>query len=132
MTQPQHLDPAVEPLKNILRYLTEVVRLDERVFERVAEYQLANGLRFAVSQHELTGLPGVACDRFDEDGAIWLAVERLKRVDPPPIDDDLKTWLGPIGDPEQKPAVQDSVLITVDAERKDFLLSTGQARPQDC
>ena len=126
------LDPAVEPLKNILRYLTEVVRLDENVVERVADYRVANGLRFVLNQHEIDALPGVTCDRFDDDGAIWLAVERLKRVDPPPIDADLEAWMQVSADPEQRPAIPDTMLVTVDAVQKDYLVSTGQARREDC
>ena len=132
MNDTQPLDPAVEPLKNILRYLTEVVRLDEHVVERVGDYRLANGVRFVLHQHELDGLPGITCDRFDDDGAIWLAVERLKRIDPPPLDADLETWLDVSGDPEQRPVIPESRLVTVDAARKDELVSSGQARREDC
>ena len=132
MNDTQHLDPAVEPLKNILRYLTEVVRLDEHVVERVGDYRLANGVRFVLHQHELDGLPGITCDRFDDDGAIWLAVERLKRIDPPPLDAELETWLDVSSDPEQRPVIPESRLVTVDAARKDELVSSGQARREDC
>ena len=125
-------DPAVEPLKNILGYLTEVVRLDERVVERVGDHQLASGHRLLLHQHELCGLPGIGVDKFDDDGPIWLSVERLNRIDPPPIDADLESWVTISGDPEHPPVISDSVLITVGAGHKDDLIKTGQARNEDC
>jgi hypothetical protein len=132
MRETTPVDSAIEPLKNILRYLTEVVHLDDRVVERVGDYKLANGHRFVLHQHELDGLPGITCDRCDEDGPIWLSVERLRRVDPPPIDADLEAWLNTTGDPEHRPRIPESMLVTVDAAAKDRLLATGQARREDC
>src|SRR2546423_6841323 len=132
MNQAQSPDPAVEPLKDVLGYLTEVVRLDERVVERLSDHQLASGHHFVLHQHELHGLPGVTLDSFDEDGAIWLAVSRLKRDDPPAVERELEAWINLSAGPDQRPAIRDSVLVTVDAKEKDRLVAAEEARAEDC
>jgi hypothetical protein len=121
-------DPIAQPLKDILRYLTEVVRLDGLpVNDRVADDR-----RFVLHQNEIEGLPGITCDTRDEDGAVWLAVERLGELDPPHPDADLSNWIDVSRDPEQKPRVRDNIVTTVESAEKERLLAAEHARPQDC
>ena len=76
-------DPAVERLKELLGYVEQVIRLDERPAFRLAEFRLPTGQTFVFHQHELHALPGIRHDVTDEDGPIWLTIERLKRGEPP-------------------------------------------------
>jgi hypothetical protein len=115
-------------LKDILRYLTEVVRLDGR---RTND-QLPGDRRFVLHQNEFEGLPGITSDTRDEDGAVWLAVERLRDLNPPAPDADLGNWIDVSPDPEQRPRVRDSFVITVESAEKDRLIAAKHARMQDC
>ena len=72
-----------ERLHNLLGYVEQVVRLDERPALRLSEHRLPTGQSFVLHQHELHAMPGVRHDLVDEDGPVWLAVERLRRSDPP-------------------------------------------------
>jgi hypothetical protein len=121
-------DPIAQPLKDILRYLTEVVRLDGGQ----ANGRLPNDRRFVLHQNEFDGLPGITRDTRDEDGAVWLAVERLTDLNPPEPDPDLGNWIDVSRDPEQKPRVGDSIVVTVGRAEKERLVAAGRARTQDC
>src|ERR1700680_1863083 len=125
-------DPAGEPLKNVLGYVSEVIRLGERAVERLADHRLVSGEHFILHQQELDDLPGVVRDTFDGDGAVWLTVERLQEIDPPPVPSDLAMWIDVTADPEQKPVVRDSVLITLDSAEKDRLIAAREVRAEDC
>jgi hypothetical protein len=125
-------EPATGPLQNVLGYLTEIIRHDGRVVERLPEHQLAGGHRFVFHQHELEKLPGITYNTFDADGPVWLAVEPLAATEPPAIDADLAIWVELSADPDQRPLVRQSVLITVDAAEKDRLIAAAHARTEDC
>jgi hypothetical protein len=121
-------DPIAQPLRDILRYLTEVVRLDALPVND----RLADGRRFVLHQNEIEGLPGITCDTRDEDGAVWLTVERLKELDPPDPEADLSNWIDVSRDPEQKARVRDDIVTTVESAEKERLVAAEHARPQDC
>jgi len=72
---------AAERLKSLLGYIEQVVRLDERAAMRLAEHRLPTGQSFILHQHEVHALPGINHDLIDEDGPVWLSVERLRRGD---------------------------------------------------
>jgi hypothetical protein len=122
---------AVQPLMNVLGYLAEVVRLDEPVVRRVGDDRSDNGARLALHQHEVEGLPGIILDSLDDDGPVWLRVERLQPIDPPAVDPDLGVWIDVSGDPDRSPIVCDSVMVTVDGAEKDRLIEAKRARAVD-
>ena len=70
-------------------YVEQVVRLDERVAFQLSEYRLPDGSTFAITKSDTENLPGVRHDIRDEDGQVWLEVERLARKEPPRPP---KTW----------------------------------------
>jgi hypothetical protein len=125
------LGSVVEPLKNVLGYLEEVVRLNEPVVRRVADYRSDDDARFVLHQHELDGLPGIILDSFDDDGPVWLRVERLQKIEPPTIDSDLAVWIEVSADPDRPPSIHESVMVTVDGAEKDRLIEAKQARAAD-
>ena len=69
---------------------------------------------------------------MDEDGPIWLLVERLKRNDVPPPAEPVAPWLKLSPDPDKAPQIHETVLLTVPGPEKDALVARGQARPEDC
>ena len=125
-------DPAIEPLKSVLGYLTEMVRLHDRAIERVADYQHLTNPHIILFQSDLNHLPGVTYGRADEDGAIWLRIKRQKHVEAPAVDVDLGPWIEVPADPEQRPRVHDSIELDVEVGEKDRLIAAKEARPEDC
>jgi hypothetical protein len=121
---------AVEPLINVLGYLEEVIRLNEPVVRRVADYR-SDDAGFILHQHELDGLPGITLDSFDDAGPVWLRVERLQNIEPPIIEPDLGVWIEVSADPDRAPTIRESVLVTVDGAEKDRLVEAKQARAVD-
>lgn len=125
-------DPAVEPLKNALSYLTEMLRLDDRAIQRVADYEFMPGQHFVLHRRNLDHLPGITYGRLDDDGAIWLTIASQNRVEAPEVDADLGPWIEVPADPDHRPRVRDSVVLDVDEREKDRLIATKDARPEDC
>jgi hypothetical protein len=121
---------AVEPLMNVLGYLEEVVRLNEPVVRHVADHRSGDAA-FVLHQHELDGLPGITLNSFDDDGPVWLRIERLQRIEPPTIEPDLGVWIEVSADPDRVPSIRESVMVTVDGAEKDRLVEAKQARAVD-
>src|SRR5438552_8208167 len=122
---------AVEPLMNVLGYLAEVVKFNEPVVRRVADYRSDDDAGLVLHQHEVDGLPGVTLDSFDDDGPVWLRVERLQKIEPPAIDSDLGVWIEVSADPDSAPSIRESVMVSVDGVEKDRLVEAKQARAVD-
>ena len=120
-----------ERLQNLLGYVEQVVRLEERSALRLAEHRLPNGQAFVLQQHELHALPGLRYDLVDEDGPIWLAVERLRRSEPAASPEPIAEWLEVSPDPTRQPVIREHLLRTVSAQEKDALLTSGEIRPDD-
>ena len=116
----------------MLDYVGQVIKLDERPTFRLSEYRLPNGQTFTFHEHEFHALPGFTHDLTDEDGAIWLSAERLKRNDPPVPPDRLAPWIELSPDPERTPVTRDHVLITVPKAECDEFVASGRARAEDC
>jgi hypothetical protein len=74
---------ASDRLKELLGYVEQVIKLDERPAFRLSEYRFPTGQAFTYHQHEFHALPGITHDLTDDDGPIWLSMKRLKRGQPP-------------------------------------------------
>lgn len=123
---------AAARLTSLLSYVEQVVRLDEHAAMRLADHKLPTGQSFIVHQHELVALPGVSHDLADEDGPIWLKIERLRRSSPPLPPQDLAPWLEVAPDPDKQPVVRPFVYVTVSDEQRSRLIQEGAAREEDC
>ena len=121
----------VEPLMNVLGYLEEVVRHHEPVVRCVADHRSGDDARLVLHQRELDDLPGIILDSLDDDGPVWLRVERLHKLEPPTVDPDLAVWIDVSTDPERPPSIHESVMVTVDGAEKDRLIEAKQARAAD-
>ncbi|HKH95206.1 MAG TPA: AAA domain-containing protein, partial [Beijerinckiaceae bacterium] len=125
-------EAALARLAKLLAYIGEVVRLDERPAFRLADHRLATGQRLVLHRHETADLPGLTLDLSDDDGPVWLRLERLKRIDPPAPPESAAPWLDVSPDPEREPVVQPFLIRTVPPTKKDALVAAGEARPEDC
>jgi hypothetical protein len=122
---------ARQKLIGLLDYVEQVIRLDERVVFRLSEYRLPDNSTFAITKSDTQNLPGVRHDHRDDDGSVWLEVERLVRKEPPAPSDDIIEWIAVCTDPARSPEVRSERLITVTAAERDAALAKGMVRPDD-
>jgi hypothetical protein len=125
------MSDARRKLIGLLDYVEQVVRLDERVAFRLSEYRLPDGSTFAVGKSDTQNLPGVRHDHRDDEGAVWLKVERLARKEPPAPPQDIAQWIVLSADPSRLPEVRNELLVTVMAAERDVALAKGEVRPND-
>ncbi|TXM64396.1 AAA domain-containing protein [Methylobacterium sp. WL120] len=125
-------DPASGRLHDLLGYVEQVVRLDERAAMRLSEHRLPTGQAFILHQHELHALPGVRHDLVDEEGPIWLSVQRLWRSAAPAPPEEAAEWLELAPDPERRPRLLPFLIQTIPMAEKNALVSAGLARVEDC
>jgi hypothetical protein len=122
---------ARKKLIGLLDYVEQVVRLDERVAFRMSEYRLPDGIAFAVGKNDTQNLPGVRHDHRDEEGLVWLEVERLVRKEPPARTENIAEWIAVSADPARPPEARSERLVTVTAAQRDGALASGEVRPDD-
>jgi hypothetical protein len=120
-----------QKLVGLLDYVEQVVRLDERVAFRLSEYRLPDGSTFAVTKAETQDLPGVRHDLRDEEGTVWLEVERLSRKEPPVTPKELAPWIAVTSDPAHAPEILAQRIVTVTASERDIALAGGEVRVDD-
>ena len=123
---------ATRRLKGLLDYVEALVKLDERVATRLAQHKLADGSQFALHQHELAGLSAVRSDFFDEDGPIWLRIQRLQRTHPPRYEQPGGEWIEISNDPLRPPTINEVLHTRVSEAEHQRLLMAGEVRPEDC
>ncbi len=123
---------AAARLQELLGYVEQVVKLDENPAFRLGEFRLSNGQTYHFHQNEFHALPGVRHDQADDEGPIWLTVERLKRRNPPKPPERLTDWIELLADPGCAPTIREFVLATVNATERDGLLADKKIRPEDC
>jgi very-short-patch-repair endonuclease len=122
---------ARQKLIGLLDYVEQVVRLDERVAFRLSEYRLPDNTTFAVARSDTQNLPGVRHDHRDDEGPVWLEVERLVRKEPPSPPEDIAEWLVVPADPARSPDTRSERLVTVTAAERDAAVANGSVRPDD-
>ncbi len=118
-------------LVDLLDYIEQVVRLDERVALRLADYRLPDGTAMAIRSDEVAGLPGIETDVGEGEAAAWLAVDRLARRPPPPPPEALVAWLSAIDDPEAPPDAAPEILRGVTAAERAALIAADRAAEED-
>ncbi|CCD86236.1 conserved protein of unknown function [Bradyrhizobium sp. ORS 285] len=122
---------SVEPLRDVLGSLTEIIRSERSLAERQPDHLFVEDHGLTLDREELERLPGVVLNTFDVDGPVWLAVEALAATEPPAIDADLEVWVELSSDPERRPSPRESIQVTVDEIEKNRLTFARHARPED-
>lgn len=120
-----------EKLIDLLDYVEQVVRLDERVAFRLSEYKLPDGSNFAVHEGATRNLPGVRHDIREGESAVWLEVERIARREPPAPPPEIADWIVLSADPARLPEARPQRILTVTAVERDAALSKGEVRIED-
>ncbi len=95
----------------LVEYVEELVKQAEKPVFALTDYK--NVLYY---ESDLKGQVGVHHDIEDEDGPIWLKIERLRRIDPPAVPDPVRGWVIVGRDPFREPTVE---TVRVETMRKD-------------
>lgn len=126
------IEKATERFVGLLNYVDALVKLDERVPHRVSQHKLPDGSSFIVHEHELSKLPGVLLNKADDEGPVWLRIQRLQRTAPPSIPENLEAWVNESDDPAEPPAINKAVHERISQSKKDQLIADGRLRVEDC
>ena len=122
---------ARQKLIGLLDYVEQVVRLDERVAFRLSEYHLPDGTTFAIAKKDTQNLPGIRHDHRDDEGPVWLEVERLVRRVPPAPPETIAEWLVVPADPTRSPEIRSERIVTVTTAERDAAVAKGDVRADD-
>jgi transcription elongation GreA/GreB family factor/very-short-patch-repair endonuclease len=107
-------------LRELVEYVEELVRQAEKPVFALSEYN--NVLYY---ESALKGQVGVHHDLDDEDGPIWLKIDRLKRIDPPAVPESIREWLAVSRDPSREPVLDTARVQTMPKEEADKLVAGG-------
>lgn len=103
-----------------------MARLTERPVFSIRDHK--NLLYF---EHEFQGRVGIHHDKEDENGPIWLKIDRLKRSDPPEVPREIKTWVTVSRDPHREPEVAESRMETISESEVETLVKKGLIDKED-
>lgn len=123
---------AAARLVGLLDYVDALIKLDERVAMRLSQHKLQDGSQFVLHEHELTKLPGVSLNKSDDEGPIWLRVQRLQRTAPPIPDEKIGEWLEVSQNPDVACSIHSELHKRIAREEKEALVEQGKLRPEDC
>jgi very-short-patch-repair endonuclease len=111
------------PLKNrligLLDYIEELVRLPEVSASSVRKYRT-----LSFYEHDLRGRAGIHHDVSDDEGPIWLKIDRLQRQNPPTPDAALRPWITVSRDPKKSPELASSIIQSIDRTKAEELIAS--------
>jgi transcription elongation GreA/GreB family factor/very-short-patch-repair endonuclease len=113
-------------LHELLEYVEELVRQAEKPVFALSDY---NNVLYHES--DLKGQVGVHHDIEDEDGPIWLKIERPKRSDPPAAPESIREWLTISRDLARAPVLETVRVQTMPKEEAGKLVADGLVANDD-
>jgi len=117
----------IDRLDELLDYVHHVGRLNQKPIFRIEEYKQLN-----IWEHELKGKIGIQHNIVDDDGiSIWLRIERLKRLAPPPIPEKIQEWVAVGNDPENNPQIKEKLIKTLPEQEAQKLVNEGVVAESD-
>ena len=117
----------INRLDDLLDYVHHVGQLNQKPIFRIDEYK-----QLSIWEHELKGKIGIQHNIIDDDGvSIWLRIERLKRLAPPPISEQIQKWVAVGNDPESPPQIKDKLIKTLPEQEAKKLVEKGIVAESD-
>jgi hypothetical protein len=120
------LSPEQKRLIDLVDYVRHMVELAERPVFALEEYR-----QLHYHEADLQGRIGIHHDLTDEDGPVWLKIERLKRTDPPPVPEAIRDWVTVGRDPTRVPTVKAQRVETMRREEAERLVQAGTVAAAD-
>src|ERR1044071_6025395 len=105
-------------LRELLEYVEELVRQAVKPVFALSDY--SNVLYY---ESNLKGQVGIHHDLEDEDGPIWLKIDRLKRIDPPVVPESSREWLTVSRDLFREPVLETVRVQTMHKEEAAKLVA---------
>ncbi len=121
-----HSQEVKRRLLELVEYVEELVKQAERPIFALREYK-----NILFYEADLKGQIGVHHDLQDEDGPIWLKIDRLKRVDPPTVPEPIREWVTVNRDPFREPVVETPRLETMYKDDAAKLVARGVVAKDD-
>ncbi|KAF3978661.1 MAG: AAA family ATPase [Methylococcales symbiont of Iophon sp. n. MRB-2018] len=117
----------IDRLDELLDYVHHVGKLNQKPIFRIEEYKQLN-----IWEHELKGKIGIHHHNIIDDGvSIWLRIERLKRLAPPPIPEQIQEWIAVGNDPESNPQIKEKLIKTLPDQEAKKLVEEGVVAESD-
>lgn len=113
----------IDRLNELLDYVHHVGRLNQKSIFRIEDYKQLN-----IWEHELKGKIGIQHNIRD---SIWLRIERLKRLTPPPIPEQIQEWVAVGNDPESNPQIKEKLIKTLPDQEAKKLVEEGIVAESD-
>ena len=115
-----------ERLLDLVKYVEHMARLSEKAVFALGEYR-----QLIYHEADLKGRVGVRHDLSDEDGPIWLSIDRLKRIAPPIVPEDIEPWITVAADPITEPIIETVRTETIPRVRAEQLIEVGVLYEED-
>ena len=97
-------------LNELLEYVRKIGELNQKTIFRLEEYK-----KPLIYEDTLKNKKGIYFNLPNNENSepIWLKIDRLKRTEPPLIDEELKQWIIITKDPSQTPKIQTKIIKTI-------------------
>lgn len=117
----------IDRLDELLDYVHHVGKLNQKPIFRIEEYK-----QLCIWEHALKGKIGIQHNNVDDDGvSIWLRIERLKRLSPPLIPEQIQEWVSVGNDPETNPQIKEKLIKTLPEQEAKKLVDEGVVAESD-
>ncbi|PPK59877.1 superfamily I DNA and/or RNA helicase [Malaciobacter marinus] len=119
----------LQGVNNLLEYVKKLGELNQRTIFKIEEYKKPTSF-----EHFLKNKKGIYTNQINSENGdpIWLRIDRLKRNDPPAIEDDeLKEWIRVSKDPNTQPQTKDMLVKTLTQKEVDEEISKGIVKEED-
>jgi len=127
-TETEEMDSGtIDRLYDLLDYVHHVGTLNQKPVFRIDEYK-----QLHIWEHQLKGRIGIQHNILDADGvSVWLRIERLKRIAPPPIPEQIQEWVSVGNDPDNHPQTKDKLIKTLSEIEANRLIEDGIVSEKD-
>ena len=115
-----------ERLVDLVDYVKHMARLGQKPVFALGEYR-----QLAYHEAALKGRIGIRHDQSDEDGPVWLSIDRLKRINPPDVPEEIQPWVTVSPDPFAEPVVAEVRTETIPKARADEFIEEGILEEED-
>lgn len=118
----------LQELHDLLEYVRKIGELNQKAIFRLEEHK-----KPLIYENSLKNKKGIHFNLTNNENnePIWLKIERLKRTDPPVIEEELKQWIVITKDPNQAPKINTKIIKTITEVEADKLLKQKIIIEQD-
>ncbi|MGB3750998.1 MAG: AAA domain-containing protein, partial [Arcobacteraceae bacterium] len=115
-------------VNDLLEYVKKIGELNQRTVFKIEEYKKPTAF-----EHTLKNKKGIYTNQTNSENGdpIWLKIDRLKRTDPPIIEEELKEWVIVSKDPNTKPEIRETLVKTLTPKEVEEEIARGIVEAED-